>query len=249
MRLRREREKILAAPGVRARERHPDRAAHVAAPVELVADGVRRTAVAVAAAIAILRHEVGDDAVEADVGVVAGAREAHEVVDGERRVGREELERDRAPGGAQLRTRQPAAERRHDELPHASLVPLQRMRRLGANPRPRVERRDAGGRGALQCLTRHGQRGERAAQRIRERARIAAPRGDDVAERGQAGVGNAVRGRQAIASEHARELGGGSARRQRAERAGTDHGIGIGERAEQRQARRGVGARRVGEAA
>src|SRR5258708_31766292 len=72
MRLRRVRDEVLAAAGVRPRiERHADGAAQVGALVELVADRIARSAFAVAARIAVLNHEVGHDAVDAQAVEVA----------------------------------------------------------------------------------------------------------------------------------------------------------------------------------
>ena len=56
---------VLASARVRARERHAERAALVAMRVELIADGIRGAAAAVAPMVAVLCHEVRDYAKEA----------------------------------------------------------------------------------------------------------------------------------------------------------------------------------------
>src|SRR3954469_19400224 len=68
-------EEVLAAAGVGAGEGHADGTPLVAPAIELVADGVAGTAVAVAAGVAVLGDEGGDDAVDARAGEDAGAGE------------------------------------------------------------------------------------------------------------------------------------------------------------------------------
>src|SRR6202035_111235 len=108
MRLGREGEEELAAAGVRAGERHADPPAGVAPAIDLVADGVARAAEAVAAGIAALHHEVGNDAMEGEAVVEALAGEVEEVEAGQRRVGAVEAEGERASAGAPLDPPRPA---------------------------------------------------------------------------------------------------------------------------------------------
>ena len=87
--LRRVCDEILAATGVGSRERHSDGASVVPTSVQLIANRVPGTAIAVAAWVAVLRHEVRDDSVKRESVVVASTRELNEVVHGQRRVGAE----------------------------------------------------------------------------------------------------------------------------------------------------------------
>jgi hypothetical protein len=99
-RLRRDDEE-LAAVRVRAGVRHRQRAALDPVLVELVFELVARAAPAGALRTATLDHEVRDDAVEDEAVVEAVAGELREVVDGLRRLVREELELDRSFSGVQ----------------------------------------------------------------------------------------------------------------------------------------------------
>src|SRR3954466_5619662 len=75
MRLRTIRDEVLAAAGLLSVERHAHRAAQVRPLVELVAERVARPAFAVAARIAVLQHEPGHDAMNAEPIEKAFARE------------------------------------------------------------------------------------------------------------------------------------------------------------------------------
>src|SRR5262245_44204073 len=73
-------------------ERHADRPAQIRTLIELVTDRITRSTLAVAARIAILDDEVGDDAMEAQAVEVAAPREGDEVLDRQRRVDDRELD-------------------------------------------------------------------------------------------------------------------------------------------------------------
>src|SRR5581483_6939928 len=91
--LRRVRDEPLTAAGVRPGiERHADGAAQIRTLVQLVADRIAGTAFTVAAWIAVLNHEVGNDAVDAQAVEKSLARQTDEVLRRERRV--EDRERD-----------------------------------------------------------------------------------------------------------------------------------------------------------
>ena len=91
----------LAAVRVRAGVRHRERAALDPVLVGLVLELVAGPARAGAGRVTALDHEVGDDAVEHDAVVEALPGEALEVLDGLGRVGRVELELDRAVIGVE----------------------------------------------------------------------------------------------------------------------------------------------------
>src|SRR5664279_1658909 len=112
------RHEVLTAARVRPRERHAERAALVAMRVELIADVVRGTARAVAAMVAVLRDEIRNDAKEATIIIEVARREREEVLDGEWRFHRVELERDRAALRHDLGARELAAERGEDARAH-----------------------------------------------------------------------------------------------------------------------------------
>ena len=78
------------------RQRHADRAAQERPIVELVANRVAGPALAVAARIAVLHHEVRHDAVDLQAVEEALARQRHEVVRRQRRIEHRQLELDRA---------------------------------------------------------------------------------------------------------------------------------------------------------
>src|SRR6185295_4626778 len=86
MRLGREGDEELAAAGVGAGEGHADGAAVVAQAVDIVSDGVARTAAAVPPRIAALDDEVGDHPVEGQTVVEALPGELQEAQTGEGRL-------------------------------------------------------------------------------------------------------------------------------------------------------------------
>src|SRR2546423_7932438 len=94
--LRRVRDEPLRAARVLARQGHADRAATVRNHIYLAANLVAGAAVAVAARVAALYDEVRHDAVERDAVEVVPARKPYEVVNRQRRVLRQQLNRERA---------------------------------------------------------------------------------------------------------------------------------------------------------
>src|SRR3990170_1175218 len=77
--LRRMRDEILAATGVRSGQCHSESTALVAPRIHLIPDGVARTSVSIVAWIAILRDEIRHDTMKPRSPVVTGARQVHEI--------------------------------------------------------------------------------------------------------------------------------------------------------------------------
>src|ERR1700730_4118025 len=96
VRLRGMRDEILAAPGVRTRERHADPAGLVAYGIDLVAQHESRPTPAVAARIAVLHDEVRHHAMPPRSVEIAALHETHNRRDRERRLGGEQLDVERA---------------------------------------------------------------------------------------------------------------------------------------------------------
>ena len=94
MRLRRVGHEELTAAGIGTRERHAEGASHVAMRVELVADGIPRSTISVAARIASLNHEIWNHPVEPLPVEVPTPGQRHEVVHGKGRLGGEECQLD-----------------------------------------------------------------------------------------------------------------------------------------------------------
>src|SRR5829696_571751 len=92
VRLRRVRHEELAPTGIGAGERHPEGASPVAVWIELVPNGIPRSAVPVPPWVTGLHHEVRHDAVEALSIEIASSGQADEVVDGHRGVAGKEHE-------------------------------------------------------------------------------------------------------------------------------------------------------------
>ena len=86
----------LAAAGIGTGERHPHVVGAVATEVELIANGLSRTAPAIAARITSLHHEVRHDAVIALAVKVVRLHESHEAGDRRRRLRPEQLHLERA---------------------------------------------------------------------------------------------------------------------------------------------------------
>src|SRR5689334_928079 len=142
MRLRRKREEILASAGVRTGQRHSDCTTLVATRVQLIADRVARTPVAIAARVTVLGNEVRDDSVKLNVAVETAARERNEVRNGEWRILPKKLEGDRATGGFDAGTERVSIERRGDDIPHDAAIPVE-VARAALDATPAGERRDA----------------------------------------------------------------------------------------------------------
>src|SRR5687768_1093377 len=90
------RDEELASTGIAPGEGHADGAAEIWLLVQLVANRVARSAVAIAARVASLNDKVRDHAMEHQAVEVAFACERHEVVRGDRRIKHVELDLDRA---------------------------------------------------------------------------------------------------------------------------------------------------------
>src|SRR4249920_4165579 len=89
-------DEILASTRIRPRiERHADGASKIRPLVQLVADGKTRPAFAISARIAVLHHEIGDDAVHAEAVEETPLRELDEVLDRERGVEDRQLDLNR----------------------------------------------------------------------------------------------------------------------------------------------------------
>src|SRR5262245_44784081 len=93
------RDEELAAAGVLPVERDADDAAQVRLLTEFVANRETRAALAVAAGIAALDHEIGNDAVKRQAIVEALAGEGHERLDRQRRIDDIKLDLNRAAVG------------------------------------------------------------------------------------------------------------------------------------------------------
>src|SRR5678815_2563344 len=70
----------LAPAGIRPGERHAERPSHVSMRIELVTNGIPRSAVSVASRVASLDHEVRHDAMKQLSVEKVPARERHEIV-------------------------------------------------------------------------------------------------------------------------------------------------------------------------
>jgi hypothetical protein len=86
MRLRRMRDEPLRAARVFARQRHSDRAALVRHHIYLAANLPARTAVAVAARVAVLHHEIRHDAVNRQTVEIIRFRQFDKIINRQRRV-------------------------------------------------------------------------------------------------------------------------------------------------------------------
>ena len=95
VRLWRMRDEPLAAAGIRARKRHAECAAAVPVSIDLVTDGMPRSAVAVPSRVAGLNDEIRHDAVEALSVEVLAVGERDEGEHGERRIPGGQREGDR----------------------------------------------------------------------------------------------------------------------------------------------------------
>src|SRR6185437_5983695 len=99
MRLWRERDEVLAAARIRTAERHAHGATVIETTIQLIANGPRGCAIAVATVVTVLRDEIGNHTMERDAGIIAAARQREEILHRERRIRRIKLELDGAPHG------------------------------------------------------------------------------------------------------------------------------------------------------
>src|SRR5687767_12029716 len=89
------RQKVLTPTCIRTGQSHSHRAALVALPIHLVADGVSRATVAVVARITVLRDKIGNHAMKAGVPVIPTPCERKEVRHCDGRVSAVHLEPER----------------------------------------------------------------------------------------------------------------------------------------------------------
>src|SRR5690606_25414705 len=94
VRLRRMGHEPLRTAGVFAAERHADGSAFVRHHIYFTADRPARSAVSVAARIAVLHHEIRYNTMDKHAVKISRVRELYKIIDGERRVLRQKFDRE-----------------------------------------------------------------------------------------------------------------------------------------------------------